>query len=388
MPEPLPSPADAVLGVLGYAVFVRGETGALRLLGDPPPWLRARWPALDRPGAELPLAETSPFLENFLLDAAETWAGAATGRARSGPWVEGENGLQLEATALLADGRAVLLIERLGEAFEHQKAVLQRARENVLAHQRLNAELQKKELLLHCVADEMNGALGNVITSLRLIEREHDPTKIRRLLDLAGQATRQQQSLIHHTLETFADELRDLYGATDAPAHAGADPLAAVRRAADAASPAFAEKRVRLSLSGPAAPVDNTRRRVVSLDADRLERVLANLLENALGASSPGGEVAVRVEPEAEWVRVRVEDTGAPLPADESETLFARFGTATSARPPAAALRLHYCRMAVENAGGEIGHAPRDHDAAAGNCFWIRLPLAAAFPTATTPFPA
>ena len=39
------------------------------------------------------------------------------------------------------------------------------------------------------------------------------------------------------------------------------------------------------------------------------------------------------------------------------------------------ALRLHFCRMVVENCGGEIGCAPLP---AGGNRFWIRLPKAGA----------
>jgi K+-sensing histidine kinase KdpD len=37
---------------------------------------------------------------------------------------------------------------------------------------------------------------------------------------------------------------------------------------------------------------------------------------------------------------------------------------------PSAALRLHFCRIVVENCGGEIGCASLP---AGGNCFWIRL---------------
>ena len=77
---------------------------------------------------------------------------------KSGPgWRQDANGaeVQLEATALTADGQRILLLERLGEAFEAKKSMLQKARETVIAYQRLNSEIQKKEILLHCVADEM-----------------------------------------------------------------------------------------------------------------------------------------------------------------------------------------------------------------------------------------
>ena len=53
------------------------------------------------------------------------------------------------------------LLERLGEVFEAKKSMLQKARETVIAYQRLNSETQKKEILLSCIAEEMNSALAN-----------------------------------------------------------------------------------------------------------------------------------------------------------------------------------------------------------------------------------
>ena len=87
--------------------------------------------------------------------------------------------------------------------------MLQKARETVIAYQRLNSEMQKKEILLSCIADEMNAALANTITSLRLMELEQNPEGVRRLLGLASRATEEQQSLINKVLHLFADELED-----------------------------------------------------------------------------------------------------------------------------------------------------------------------------------
>jgi signal transduction histidine kinase len=361
------SPASAVLEALGSALFVREESGALRLSGSAPEWLRRLWPTVASPDADLPLAEASPFLENFLVDAGECWAAGGSNRAQSGPWIEHDADgaeLQLEATALTAGGRPVLLVERLGEAFETKKAVLQKARETAIAHQRLNAEMQKKEILLHCLAEDMSAALGNAVTSLRLMELEQDPTKIRHLLGLAARATEQQQNLIGKVLEVFADELDGLYGRSgETPA--AADLHAVLRRAVDAAAPQFSEKGVRLE-----SPVAATRALRVAADAGHLERVLVNLLENALDHTPAGSNVAVRLEDEPESVTVQVSDGSAKIPLGVRAKLFAKFET-SSESSPAALLRLHFCRIAVENWNGEIGHTPLE---GRGNCFWIRLP--------------
>src|SRR5256885_1974822 len=113
--------AGAVLEALGFAVFIRDQSGAIRLHGTPPEWLRSLCPRVTAPDAPLPADQASPFLENFLVDAGDCWTAGGEGRTRSGPWVEQATDgteLTLEATALTAGGQAILLLERMGEVFE------------------------------------------------------------------------------------------------------------------------------------------------------------------------------------------------------------------------------------------------------------------------------
>lgn len=359
------SPAQAVLEAMGLVLFSRDESGGLRLSGQAPAWLGALWPALKKRRGTLPIADASPFLENFLIDAEECWRKGGAERVKSGPWIENGAGteLQLEATAMTANGQSILLLERLAEAFEAKKSVLQRARETVIAHQRLNAEVQKKEILLHWVADEMTAALANIITSLRLIELEDNGPRTKLLLGLATRATREQQSLINRILGVFEAELRGVYGRSS-PTETGADWNAILRRALDSVAPLFAEKDVRLEASEAAAKIGR-----ISADAHHLERVVANLLENALERTATGGAVVVRADEEADALLLRVEDNGPALAAEACENLFATWDPSNPAAT-AAALRLHFCRIVVENCGGEIGCAPHP---AGGNHFWLRL---------------
>ena len=352
------SPAAAVLQALGLVLFAREESGALRLSGKAPEWLAALWPALGKNGGVLPITDASPFLENFLIDANECWRGGGERQLKSGAWVEtGE--IQLEATALTANGQALLLVERLGAAFEAKKSVLQRARETVIAHQRLNSEIQKKEILLHCVADEMTAALANAITSLRLIELEDNGPRTKLLLGLATRATQEQQALIHRILGVFEDELRNAYGSsslTTSSAHWDE----VLERALETAAPLFVEKEVTLNTSEGATEAVQ-----IPADAAQLERVLGNLLENALERTPAGGAVIVQTENEAETLYLRVEDNGAPIAPETRANLFSTLDPTNGA-----GLRLHFCRIVVENCGGEIGCTALT---TGGNRFWIRL---------------
>jgi signal transduction histidine kinase len=356
------SAASAVLEALGFAVFIRDKSGALRLDGKSPEWLRSIWPGLNAADALLPIDQASPFLENFLIDAGECWSVGAENRARSGPWVErAADGTELtmEATAFTAGGQSILLLERLGEVFEEKKSMLQHARQTMIAYQRLDSEMQKKEILLSCISEEMNAALANVITSLRLIELEKNPAHLAPLLSLAARATEEQQTLINKVLNVFATELEGLYG-FDASANANAKLNDAVRAAEENVAPRFAERRVRLNIADGVSDESG-----VAMDAQHLARVLSSLFENGLQNVSAAGEVQLQVIEEPDSFLIQVLDNGAPLPRDVCEDLFSRIGPTTSRLP------LQFCRIAVANCHGEIGYEPRDEG---GNCFWIRLP--------------
>jgi signal transduction histidine kinase len=90
---------------------------------------------------------------------------------------------------------------------------------------------------------------------------------------------------------------------------------------------------------------------------DEVERVLFNLLTNALRHTPSDGAVAVVVEPDSDEVRVSVEDTGEGLSADAGPRVFDRFWRADRARSPGqagAGLGLAIAQGLVEAQGGRI----------------------------------
>ena len=70
---------ESFLAGQGYALFEYLGDGDFRLLGEWPDWCATLWGAQPKRDQLIGLAEKSPFLENFLVDAQEFW------RARSIP---------------------------------------------------------------------------------------------------------------------------------------------------------------------------------------------------------------------------------------------------------------------------------------------------------------
>jgi signal transduction histidine kinase len=88
---------------------------------------------------------------------------------------------------------------------------------------------------------------------------------------------------------------------------------------------------------------------------EKIERVLVNLLTNALRHTPSDGSVAVRVEPREREVQVTVEDTGDGLEAESLRRMFERFWRGDRARSGAGAgLGLAIARGLVEAHGGRI----------------------------------
>ena len=94
---------------------------------------------------------------------------------------------------------------------------------------------------------------------------------------------------------------------------------------------------------------------------EKVERVLMNLLTNALRHTPSDGAVAVRVQPLAGEVRVEVEDTGEGLDAEARARMFERFWRADRSRTGrGAGLGLAIARGLVEAQGGRIWAEDRE----------------------------
>jgi len=113
--------------------------------------------------------------------------------------------------------------------------------------------------------------------------------------------------------------------------------------------------------------------RFLAARAADLETALANLVENAVRFSSPGGEVRVVVAggPPASVLSLRVEDDGPGVPEAQRGRLFERFFTTDTER--GTGLGLAIVRSVAEAHGGTVQlDAATDRGAA----FVMELPVA------------
>jgi PAS domain S-box-containing protein len=119
--------------------------------------------------------------------------------------------------------------------------------------------------------------------------------------------------------------------------------------------------------------VDAPQRMTALLDAPRIERVLTNLLDNAVKFSPEGGAVEVRLEKMDSTALLTVRDHGLGVAPEHRLRLFDRFYQAHPNRS-GLGLGLHISRDIVERHGGTIYLDPPPDG---GSRFVISLPLVA-----------
>ncbi len=364
--------ANALLESEGYAAFEYLGDANFRTIGTPSKFCLELVGEPVAAGAPIRLTDRMPFLESFLPDAEECWNSEGDGRVDSGAWIErGEGGRQLalEASAFRIAAKRIMLIRNPQKQFAEDVQLLQKARESALGHERLLREIQKKEILLHCVIHDLSQPLSAMRGCFSLLAAEKLSPKLRGLIEIGQRQSRNQENLIKGILQAFSAELaaqetihRDTATAPDLAKCA--------QEIAKDFSAAFAARGARIELD---SQVDLGHKWQVLGDESRLRRIYTNLVENALRYSPSGSTVTLGVVAEGNYLRAHVDDEGPGLPASESAgRLFGLFSKGKEGGGKAG-LGLYFCKITVERWGGTIGCENR---IGRGTRFWFRLPRA------------
>jgi signal transduction histidine kinase len=252
-------------------------------------------------------------------------------------------------TIAIAGFVAVLLLRRLSRAREEQR--------------RLNQIGIEREEFISIVSHELRtpvaGLLGFLQTTLDHWE-DLDDTGRRRAVSRAWANATRLYSLSRDVLDSASLESghltynRQLFD------------LAPLLRATVTATRETLEDR-RITVDGDDAPI------WIDGDADRLQQVLTNLLDNAIKATPPDGTVSVNVTRPGDRAAIAVQDSGAGLSQEDLARVFDKFVRGRGSRTVGTGLCLYISQQIVAAHGGELtaSNAP-----AGGAVFTIDLPIA------------
>src|SRR5271156_776045 len=378
----------------GYALCEYLGDGEFRLLAEPPEWFAQIWGAADGKKKSLRLGDDSPFLEGFLTEAEALWespgAAGVAGALSSGAWIEQSRAelgaireIPLEALALRMDGKRVLSLVSQPEAFAERTRVLQTARDGLLVHERLRKEVQKKEILLHCIIHDLSQPLTAMRGCFEVLALEGGSARTKKLLDIGKKQAKQQDEMIREVLKAFSADLQE---GLEPGGKAAEQPnlRTCAQETVTAFAPTFEAKGIKLQLAssidaggdtrggaGESSQADGERDWKVAGEYSRLKRIFSNLVENALRYAPSGSVVTIGIEHDGAYLKAFVQDQGPGLPKDfKAEEAFKLFSKGKEGGGKAG-LGLYFCRITVERWGGTIGC---ESVAPKGTRFWFRLP--------------
>jgi hypothetical protein len=244
------------------------------------------------------------------------------------------------------------------EALQHEREVARRLRE-------LD---QAKSDFVATVSHDLRTPLTSITGNTELL-LDGDAGELaamqRQLLEAVDRNARRLDTLVGDLLllsriesGTLRLQLRDV---TAQDLVEGALEALAAKRAAD----------VRLDVNLPGEPV------LLRGDPDQLERVLINLISNALKFTAPGGRVEIGVASGPERVKLWVSDTGIGIPEAELSQIFDRFfrtSRSQEANRPGTGLGLTIVKSIVEQHRGTIAASANPEG---GTTFTVTMPALA-----------
>ena len=212
--------------------------------------------------------------------------------------------------------------------------------------EQLRAAVCDREQILAVVAHDLRNPLGSIMigasTAGVMAARLPGGEKLRKRLDVLLDLARQMSGMVDDLLSIAVSS----GGGKPMLDIEQVSPAALIEQACERARPLFAEAGVELRCE-----VEDDIP-TIRADIKRIQRVLANLLDNALKYTDPPCHVTVSAQGRGPVV-FSVANSGEPLSAEQREAMFRPFWQADH-RHRGAGLGLSICRSIIEAHGGSI----------------------------------
>ena len=220
----------------------------------------------------------------------------------------------------------------------HQRNELEKANEELLNLQNL------KEDLTNMVVHDLKGPLSEIQANLEMLRNGDLDDLQEEFVDAAKIGGSELQRMITNLLDISRLEENRLVLELEL-----FDAGRLIERIRDRYKPVARLTNVEMNvLVAPDLPP-------IMADSKLLERILGNLLSNALAYTPEEGRVDIRVGLDGRFFRFEVQDTGTGIPRDLHESIFEKFSQGMRGGPKTSSgLGLTFCKMAVQAHGGRI----------------------------------
>jgi signal transduction histidine kinase len=208
----------------------------------------------------------------------------------------------------------------------------------------IRSDLRRREELLDVVSHDLRAPLGALVGQAQVLgQRSGGDAFVQARVESILRCASRMDTMIEDLLDSARKESHQLHLQLE-PVDIGAYLAELLERCASV----LEIDRVRL-VQGATGSL------VALADPGRLDRIVLNLLTNALKYSPPDGQVELSAEATSGWVTIRVADHGPGIPSGDLAHVFERFyrGQRTVARG-GLGIGLYSVRLLVEAHGGTV----------------------------------
>lgn len=257
---------------------------------------------------------------------------------------------------------------------EEGPSIIDRQRDEIAS---LETLLERKTTLVRMMVHDMKGPLSSIMANLDLLDKNRLKSEEHECVETALMGCRD----LFHLIQNLLDIGKMEHGQIELNLSI-VDPVELFSKVVTMMTTLSVQKGVRLRIDCRSTI------RTLPVDAHLLERVIYNLVLNALTYSSPGGDIILSTADGVEKGKVwlAVSDSGIGIPREFQDAIFDVYAQVDSWQrmknrgiktPGSVGLGLAFCRLAAEQHGGRIWvqSAPGQ-----GSTFFVELP------TDLTPF--
>lgn len=222
-----------------------------------------------------------------------------------------------------------------------------------------------REDLISMIYHDLRSPLGNIVSSIEVLSTllSETDTQAHSILGIAANSTARIQRLVDSLLD-----LSRLEAGQPVVDQKVVEPIALVQQAIKDVTPSADGRRQTLISRLP----DHLP--MLWADAAMIQRVLVNLLENAIKFTPSEGTIEVGAKKDGDWILFWVRDNGPGIPPADRERIFNKFTRLRGTNKPGGlGVGLAFCRLAVQAHGGRIWVESADGEGAA---FHFTVPLA------------
>lgn len=231
------------------------------------------------------------------------------------------------------------------------------------ANKALAITTRQKDQILSTVAHDLRSPISNISNITELIQSDQlsQADKVN-FLRMIGQSSRSALHLINDLLQNSDTQVRQSHFEMIELNQLFNSWIPSLQLRAN-------DKHIQILTHFFSDPID------ISIDIDRIERVINNLVNNAIKFSPDGSKIFIQITADSKHARITVTDQGIGIPKEKLELVFDMFSKAQrvgTSGEKSFGMGLSICKQIIEQHHGNISVQSEEHK---GSTFTMELPL-------------